>query len=299
MDGGSDEFIAIAPVGARLDAWLATWLPGVDRIDAGKLVREGRVQVEPACPIRPSSRLLGGERVTVQLPPPREAAARPEPLPLAIPYQDDDLVVIHKPAGMPSHPGPGWWSGTAVNALLSHVPRWRPIGGIATPGIVHRLDRDTAGLMVYANGEEAHRTLLAAMHDRAIARTYLAVARGRLEGSGVLDGPLARDPANPERVIVTPDGRRAVTRWRALASIGADTLVSLALETGRTHQIRVHLAHAGHPVIGDPWYGEAADGLRLFAQHLAFKHPRTGIPLKFYAAPGWLDGGSGDLLNPH
>lgn len=292
MDEAEQETMveAAAPAdGLRLDAFVASIAPGVDRIAAGALVRAGRVEVVGRDKIKPSLWLAAGERVRVAVPAPARAEAEPQALPLPILYADDDLVVVVKPAGMATHPGPGWWHGSAVNALLHHLPRWRPIGGVATPGIVHRLDRDTAGLLVFANGETAHQALLAAMAERRIERRYLAIAHGPLSGEGTIDQPLGRDPARPERVIVTPDGKPARTHWQALARAGDQTLLALALETGRNHQIRAHLAAIGHPVVGDPWYGRPGDDgpLRLFAHSLRLRHPRHARELTFLAAPPW------------
>lgn len=273
----------------RLDVFVAAHAPGLDRVAAGALVRDGRVEVPGRPWVKPTTWLAVGEVVRMRLPAPRAAEAEPQDLPLPFLYADDDLVVVHKPAGMATHPGPGWWKGSAVNALLFHVPRWRPIGGVATPGIVHRLDRDTGGLLVFANGEAAHQQLLAAMRDRHIERRYLAVVRGDPGPAGEVDLPLARDPDRPDRVHVDPAGKSALTRWRAIAHHPEGTLIELALETGRNHQIRVHMAAIGHPVAGDPWYGDAADGhaLRLHAYRLSLTHPRLGARLTCVALPEW------------
>jgi 23S rRNA pseudouridine1911/1915/1917 synthase len=270
--------------GQRLDVFLATHLPGVDRVAAGKLVRAGRVRVDGKPKIKPSTWLAAGDRVWAEPFEPAVPEARPVALPLPILFADEHLVVVVKPAGMATHPGPGWWERSAVNALLYHLPRWRPIGGVATPGIVHRLDRDTSGLLVFANGEEAHQRLLAAMHDRHIQRRYVAQVAGDLQGEGLIDQPLGRDPADPERVIVTPDGKPARTHWRAQADH-----LELKLDTGRNHQIRVHLASIGHPVLGDPWYGTGdVQPMRLHAYQLALEHPATGRWLSFTSYPAWI-----------
>ncbi|MDB5099996.1 MAG: rluD [Cyanobacteria bacterium RYN_339] len=271
--------------GQRLDVFLAAHLPGVDRVAAGALVRAGRVTIDGKPKIKPSTWLQAGDRVLADPPPPLTAEARPVDLALPILFADEHLVVVVKPTGMATHPGPGWWEGSAVNALLHHLPRWRPVGGIATPGIVHRLDRDTSGLLVFANGDAAHQALLDAMRERRILRRYVAIARGALTGEGVIDQPLARDPANPERVIVAPEGKQARTHWRSIAP----GLLDLKLETGRNHQIRVHLAAMGHPVVGDPWYGDGEPGgMKLHAYQLGLAHPVTGRWLSFTSLPPWI-----------
>jgi 23S rRNA pseudouridine1911/1915/1917 synthase len=275
--------------GQRLDVFLAENLPGTTRIAAGALVRGGHVTVVGKPLIKPSTWLAAGDRVQVALPEPEAAEAIPQDLPLPILYADDHLVVVHKPAGMATHPGPGWWQGSAVNALLHHVRPWRPIGGVATPGIVHRLDRDTEGLLAFANGADAQQVLLADIAQRRIARRYLAVVHGRLAGEGLIDLPLGRDPRRPDRVHVREDGKPARTRWRALGADGTRTLLRLELETGRNHQIRAHLAHLDHPVVGDPWYGREGDEgpLRLCAYQLGLAHPIHGGRLDFAVAPAW------------
>lgn len=306
---------AIAPADdERLDAFVARIVPDLDRARAGEWIRAGRVEVVGRSPLKPSLWLRAGDRVRVRPLPPAAAEARPEPLSLPILYADQHLAVVVKPAGMATHPGPGWWSGSAVNALLHHIPHWRPIGGIATPGIVHRLDRDTSGLLLFANGAEAQQRLLADMQARRIERRYLALAQGELAGAGTIDRPLARDALRPDRMAVSADGKTAVTHWRALGSQSGATLLALALDTGRNHQIRVHLADLGHAVVGDPWYGaptapdRAAPGgppapddtapttsdpptvaMRLHAYYLAVPHPLTGHRLTFLSMPPWLE----------
>jgi 23S rRNA pseudouridine1911/1915/1917 synthase len=276
--------------GQRLDAFLAASLPELDRIAAGALVRDHRVEILGRTKIKPSTWLVAGEHIRVALPPAARSEVEPQDLPLPILYWDDDLVIVSKPAGMATHPGPGWWKGSAVNALLYHQKEWQAIGGVATPGIVHRLDRDTGGLLVFANGNSAHQALLEAMRDRQIKRSYLALVHGHLEGTGSIDLPLERDPGRVERVIVSEGGKRALTHWRALGSVGARTLVELVLETGRNHQIRVHLAAIGCPIVGDPWYGRGSEdvGLRLYAYRLALRHPRFEHWLTAVTLPHWM-----------
>lgn len=243
--------------------------------------------------IRDGSVLVDGEKakatrwlrpdqvIEVFVPPPAPHEAQPEDLPLPIRYEDDHLVVVSKPAGMATHPGPGWWKGSCVNALLFAIRDWPGIGGVAGPGIVHRLDRDTSGLLVFAKSKAAHQSLLKAVGERQFEREYLAWVEGRLEGGGTLTFPLARDPAEPSRVAVLESGKAAITHYESLQSDDARSLVRLRLETGRTHQIRVHLQHIGHPIWGDEVYGTPRGGMALHAARLAFSHPITGDRLEF------------------
>lgn len=233
-----------------------------------------------------ASRWLKPDQVVeVFLPPPTPHAAQPEELPLPIRYEDEHLVVVAKPAGMATHPGPGWWSGSCVNALLFSIRDWPGIGGVAGPGIVHRLDRDTSGLLVFAKTSLAHKRLVQAVGDRQFEREYLAWVEGRLEGTGTLTYPLARDPVETSRVIVSPAGKSAITHYEVLRSGDARSLIRLRLETGRTHQIRVHLQHIGHPIWGDVVYGTPREQMALHATRLAFLHPVGDQRLEFVEPP--------------
>ncbi len=263
------------------------------------LVRAGRVRVNGA-PRRASHRLRANDVVQVELPPPRDPGLlAAEPLELAIVHEDDDVLVIDKPVGLVVHPGAGVASGTLVNGLLHHVPAIREVGGAGRPGIVHRLDKATSGLMVVAKSGRAYLRLVEALRRHEVRRTYAALVWGDVRGdAGTIDAPLGRDPRDRQRMaVVRRGGRPAITHWRAAERFGWLTRLDVRLETGRTHQIRVHLAHVRHPVFGDPLYGGrdkkqlsvpererslAAELLRglprqaLHATELEFVHPVTG-----------------------
>jgi 23S rRNA pseudouridine1911/1915/1917 synthase len=262
-----------------LETFVAAQL-GVDRLEVRKWVQAGLVTVDGA-PGKASRYVQPGQVIEASPPPPKVHEAEPQDLPLPIRYQDAHLVVVAKPAGMATHPGPGWWKGSCVNALLHAVPAWPGVGGVAGPGIVHRLDRDTSGLLVFAKTDAAHQALLKAVKERDFDREYLAWVEGRLEGEGTIDAPLERNPDDPQKVMVRPDGKSAVTHWRAIESGDARSLLAVKLETGRNHQIRVHMAHIGHPVVGDPVYGHGGALMALHAWRLAFEHPLTGDRLAF------------------
>ncbi len=273
-----------------LEAFVSAHLEDVGRPAIREWVKAGRILVD-GDRSKATRWLAPGQVVEVFPPPPTPHPAPPEDLPLPIRHEDRHLVVVAKPTGMATHPGPGWWSGSCVNALLHSVPDWPGIGGVAGPGIVHRLDRDTSGLLVFAKTDRAHKRLVRAVHDREFEREYLAWVEGRLEGSGTLTFPLARDPAEPSRVIVTASGKPAITHYEVERSGDARSLLRLRLETGRTHQIRVHLQQIGHPVWGDPVYGTPRETMALHAARLAFDHPCSENRLEFIEPPpeSWDD----------
>jgi 23S rRNA pseudouridine1911/1915/1917 synthase len=293
------ELVAGDEAGERLDTWLAARLD-VSRSRAAQLIEEGRVTLNGAVP-RKRNRPLPGDRVEVRIPPPEPSPLTPEAIPLSIVHQDEDLLVIDKPPGLVVHPAPGNPTGTLVNALLHAVGDLSGIGGVLRPGIVHRLDKDTSGLMVVAKHDEAHRVLSAELKARRIRRAYLAAAWGHLPHDEVpVDAPIGRHPTERKRMAVVPDGRPARTRFFRLERWRAADLVRAELETGRTHQIRVHLLHLGHPVVGDRTYAPDrhrgfggperawAAGLAkrvprqfLHAAELRFTHPRTGAAMRF------------------
>ena len=268
--------------GKRLDAFLAQALPELTRSAAQRLIAEGLVTVDGKAPAK-SLKLSGGETVAVTVPEPEEAQALPEDIPLDVVYEDDDVIVVNKPVGMVVHPAPGHSGGTLVNALLHHCgDSLSGIGGELRPGIVHRIDRDTSGLIIAAKNDFTHQALSAQLQDHSLCRTYEAVVIGNLrEASGTVNAPIDRNPKDRKKMAVVPGGRPAVTHWQVLERFPGYTYVRCRLETGRTHQIRVHMAYIGHPLYGDTVYGakKAAPGMTgqcLHAVGLTFRHPRTG-----------------------
>src|SRR5437899_5506807 len=241
--------------GQRLARTLAGLVPGQSRASLQRLMREGQVRLAGRA-ARPSDSVKGGERVEIDLPVPVPSSLIPEDFPLAVLHEDDDILVINKPAGLPVHPGAGARSGTLVNALLNHCRDLSGIGGVERPGIVHRLDKDTSGVLVVAKNDQAHRSLASQFKARSVEKTYEALVWGRprLE-SGVIDAAIGRHPSARTRMAVRPGGRSARTAYRVVSSWGAVTMLEVRPETGRTHQIRVHLSHVGHAILGDRLYG--------------------------------------------
>jgi 23S rRNA pseudouridine1911/1915/1917 synthase len=227
--------------------------------------------------------------VDFEIPEAYVAEAVAEAIPLEIVYEDEDLAVIDKPAGMVVHPAPGHHTGTLVHALLGRGGRWSAVGGVTRPGIVHRLDKGTSGLIVVARNDVSHRALSAQLKDRSLSRSYMAIVRGHLkDDAGELEGPIGRDPNERKRMAVVSGGRFARTRYEVIERRRGHTLLRCDLDTGRTHQIRVHLAALGHPVAGDAEYGGAEAGASrpmLHAWRLRLRHPRTGADMSFEASP--------------
>ena len=269
--------------GVRLDSFLACRVPELTRSAAARLIETGRVTVAGRTAAK-SCRLEGGELVEAELPDPEPTQALPQDIPLDVVYEDEDVIVVNKPAGLVVHPAPGHPDGTLVNALLHHCgSSLSGIGGELRPGIVHRIDRDTSGLIIAAKNDAAHQALSAQLQDHTLARTYEAVVVGNLrEDRGTVDAPIGRHHTDRKKMAVTDrGGRAAVTHWEVLERFQGFTQVRCRLETGRTLQIRVHMAHLGHPICGDTVYGArkpvpGLTGQCLHAVGLRFIHPRTG-----------------------
>jgi 23S rRNA pseudouridine1911/1915/1917 synthase len=284
--------------GERLDVFVARRCPRLSRSLVQRLIREGHVTVGGR-PGRAGQRLGPGDRVLVRMPPEEPEKLRPEPIPLTIVYEDEDLLVVDKPAGLTVHPAAGLPAGqagvrrgTLAAALLAYRPELAGVGGPERPGIVHRLDRDTSGLLVVAKNEAARAALARQWKERQVEKGYLALVHGRLEPSeGVIDAPIGRDPRHRQRMAVVEGGRAARTAYRIRRHLGGGpagrdvySLVEVTPSTGRTHQIRVHFAALGHPLVGDRVYGRRSSTLRrqfLHAHRLAFHHPVDGRPLEF------------------
>ena len=270
--------------GQRADLFLAKVLPDLTRSAAQKLLEEGRVYREDK-PLKKNQRLDIGDQITVVIPDPAPLEAVPQDIPLDVVFEDEDVIVVNKPVGLVVHPAPGHPDGTLVNALLHHCGgSLSGINGVIRPGIVHRIDRDTSGLLIAAKNDGAHLALADQLKDHSLYREYEAVAVGGFkEDAGTVDLPIARHQTDRKRMAVNHmTGKRAVTHWTVLERFSGYTHLQCRLETGRTHQIRVHLAHLGHPVLGDPVYGGVRKGFPeltgqcLHARRLSFLHPRTG-----------------------
>ena len=289
--------------GARLDAFLAHSLEELTRSAAAKAIEEGRVLVNGKAPSK-SLKLTGNETIEFTPEEPAPIDAVPQDIPLTVVYEDDDVIVVNKPSGLVVHPAPGHPDGTLVNALLFHCgASLSGVGGALRPGIVHRIDRDTSGLIIAAKNDYAHQFLSAQLADHTLARTYECIVVGNMrEDRGTVDAPNARDSRDRKRMAVVNGGRRAVTHWEVLARYPGYTHVQCRLETGRTHQIRVHMAYLGHPILGDTVYGAkkpvpGLTGQCLHAVGLQFIHPRTKelvsltcpLPSEFIAALRKID----------
>ena len=283
------EFTAApADAGQRLDRWLAGQAGAPSRSALQGLMEAGYVRRNGA-PANKKDKLAAGDRITLTLPDPQPIEAQPQNIPLEIVYEDAHLLVVNKPKGMVVHPAPGNPDGTLVNALLYHCgASLSGIGGAIRPGIVHRIDKDTSGLLVVAKDDATHQALSAQMAVHDIHRVYHAVCYGNLkEDAGTVCAPIGRDPRDRKRMAVTEQNSKpATTHWRVLERFGNFTYIACTLETGRTHQIRVHMAHIGHPLAGDPVYGPRSvirelQGQCLHAKELGFRHPVTGQELRF------------------
>jgi 23S rRNA pseudouridine1911/1915/1917 synthase len=267
--------------GVRLDRYLAEKCPELSRTQAQRLVADGLVTVNGQV-AKAGLKLSAGDRLSVKLPPPPDAPLSPEAMPLNIVFEDSDLLVIDKPSGLTVHPAPGHPHHTLINAVLSHVPDLPQADDLRRPGVVHRLDKDASGLMVVAKNSRAQQRLISQFKARSVVKAYLVLVRGRVTpDDGVIEANIGRDPRHRKRMAVVADGegREARTQYHVVRHIGEATLLEVKPETGRTHQIRVHLAAIGYPVVGDKVYGSRSDKLpRLFlhACRLGFRLPSTG-----------------------
>ena len=277
--------------GLRLDQFLAGQPTGLTRSQLQRLIGDGLALLNGSGS-KASSKVRRGDQITLTVPPPKPTEVVPQWMPVPVVYQDEHIAVIDKPAGLAVHPGPGHSDHTLVNALLAICPDIQGVGGEIRPGIVHRLDKDTSGLMVVAKTHQAHQDISDQIKARQVDKGYLALAVGKVEPDvGVIDEPIGRDPHHRKRMAVVVDGRGARTRYRVLEYVmpsggvrSGYSLVEVDLETGRTHQIRVHLSHIGHPLVGDGVYGRSSpllDRQFLHANRLGFRHPVTGEPVEF------------------
>lgn len=272
--------------GLRLDVFLAAAVPGLTRSAAQKLLEDGAVTRKGKV-LRKNDRTAVGDQIAVELPEAKEVDIVPKDIPLEIVYEDEDVMVINKPKGLVVHPAAGHWDDTLVNALMFHRgDSLSGINGELRPGIVHRIDKDTSGLLVVAKNDLAHNILASQLKDHTLARTYEAIVCGNLkDDQGTINAPIGRHPTDRKKMTVTArNGKDAVTHYEVIARYRGYTHVRCRLETGRTHQIRVHMAYIGHPILGDTVYGRkkpelGQDSQCLHASVLRFQHPRTGLPV--------------------
>ena len=284
----------------RLDVFLAE-RAGLTRSRAEKLIRDGLAQVDGKRVEKPGLTLKAGQAVELIIPEAKPSTVEAQDIPLEIVYQDDDLAVVYKPSGMVVHPAAGNPDGTMVNALLKRLDNLSGIGGEMRPGIVHRIDKDTSGLLLVAKNDRSHLLLSEQIKAHTVERAYRAILIGRMkEKEGDVSGPIGRHPTDRKKMAIVPGGREAHTHWTVLEELRGATLIEAKLTTGRTHQIRVHMASLGHPVLGDPVYGPKKSpypvegGQLLHAFRIGFIHPTTGEKMLFEAPPeprftNWLE----------
>lgn len=279
----------------RLDRYLSQELPDISRSRIQQLIEQGNVQLNDKVCTSKKITLVRGDRITLEIPEVQPLKLQAEDIPLDILYEDDQLIILNKPAGLVVHPAPGHADGTLVNALLAHCPNLPGIGGVQRPGIVHRLDKDTTGAIAIAKTDIAHQHLQAQLQAKTARREYLGVVYGapRTE-NGIIDLPISRHPQDRKKMAIVPieqGGRNAITHWRVRERLGNYTLIHFQLETGRTHQIRVHSAKIGHPIVGDPVYGSGRSvgvnlpGQALHAWRLRLQHPISGDLIEVTAPP--------------
>ena len=271
--------------GLRVDSFLSAQLEELSRSQIQKLLEDGQVTLNGR-PVKKNAKTTAGDEFDVTVPAPQEIGILPEDIPLDVVYEDGDVIVINKPKGLVVHPAAGHWSGTLVNALMFHCKDLSGINGALRPGIVHRIDMDTSGLLIVAKNDFAHQRLADQLKDHTLARTYEAIVCGNLrEDRGTVNAPIGRHPTDRKKMTVTEkNSREAVTHWEVIARYPGYTHLRLRLETGRTHQIRVHMSWQNHPILGDTVYGRkkpelGLDSQCLHARELTFLHPRSGAPV--------------------
>lgn len=283
-----DWTIEPSDAGERIDKYISLQNEDWSRSQVQAWIKEGRVTVDGE-PVKSNYKLQAEDELTLRVPPPREMAILPEPMPLDIVYEDSDVVVVNKPRGLVVHPAPGHYSGTLVNGLLAHCKDLSGINGVLRPGVVHRIDKDTSGLLMVAKNDKAHMGLAEQLKEHSVNRTYVAIVHGVIQHEmGTIEAPIGRDPKNRQQMaVVFENSKHAVTHFIVQERFKDYTLVELKLETGRTHQIRVHMKYIEHPLAGDPKYGPKQtleiNGQALHAKTLGFVHPRTGERLEFEA----------------
>jgi 23S rRNA pseudouridine1911/1915/1917 synthase len=276
--------------GERLDVFLSSQLPSFSRSQVQTLIKEGNVVPQfPVKAVKAGMRVLEGQAFQVTVPPSQKSDIPSQAISLDIVFEDDDLLVINKPAGLVVHPGAGNPDHTLINALVAHCPDIAGVGGVQRPGLVHRLDKDTSGLLVVAKTDTAYKSLTKQLRYRKLSREYLGIVKGKVEGRGTVDAPVGRHVSARKKMAVRPEsGKKAVTHFRTLESNEKASLMHLKLETGRTHQIRVHLQYIHHPIWGDEVYGGPtvpANRQMLHAFRLSFQHPRTDVLKDFFDPP--------------
>ena len=273
------KILEVTESAIRLDKYLAREYPDFSRSHLQKLIEEGYILVN-GCEVRVSLKLSVGDRIHINLPPPAPSSPIAEPIPLTIVYEDNDVIVVDKPAGLTVHPTPGHLNNTLVNALLARYPDLARFEDVMRPGIVHRLDKDTSGLMIVAKNNSAQQFLIQQFKDRSVTKGYLVLVKGKLTPiHGTIEAPIGRDPANRKRMAIVTEGRHARTRYQVKEYLDNCTLLEIVTETGRTHQIRVHLAAIGYPVIGDRVYGIKSTYLKrqfVHAYRLGLCLPSSG-----------------------
>lgn len=277
--------------GERLDTFIAS-LSGITRSRAGSLIDDGCVHLNGKAQTKAGYRLRSGDEIHLEIPEAAPTRIEAQDIALDILYQDDDLAVVYKPSGMVVHPAAGNPDGTMVNALMRHLDQLSGIGGEIRPGIVHRIDKDTSGLLLVAKNDFSHLALSEQIKAHSVQRAYMAIVQGGMkQDSGSVEGPIGRHPTDRKKMAIVPNGRSAMTHWRVLEPLKGATLLECRLTTGRTHQIRVHMASIGHPLLGDPLYGPkkmpypVSGGQLLHAFRIGFVHPRSGKEMLFEAPP--------------